>query len=210
MRRISVKICVAAALCALCLILASCSKGNKFEMSDDGMYIDKKTNISYIDAPACYEPIAMGEEIYGELGAAEFYEIQGADPTRWICEKTGSVFYARDVGLPTLDKMELSYMDMYSADSKFTTVDDAEVIAAIVDAYANGESVTRPVVLSEADYDVNWRIKLADETLGLYYTVAYFEIDGVSYLFNRFENRCVLAGEVLADYVDAYVGDAES
>ena len=207
-----------AAVCALCVILVGCSKGNEFELNGEGKYVDKSNGVSYIDAPACYEPIAMGEEIYGHVGEAKLYQIQGADPHKWLCESYGTVFYADDVKLPTLGEMNISYCNVVLEDTVLVKISEATAIAAIVEAYENGESVTRPAVSSDS-YDINWRLKMADESVGLYYILSYIEIDedyvvenengeqinyGRKFIFNRFENRCVAAGDVMDAYAAEY------
>lgn len=206
---------VVAVLLTGALLLCGCSKGNKFEMSD-GKYVDKNSGITYNAAPACYEPIAVGEELYGTLKKAELYKIEGADPEKWLCEVNGTVFYADDVTLPTLGKMNISYAEVVLEDTVLVTITDSEVIASIVAAYEEGNAVSRPYVASAEDYEINWRIRMADETLGIYYILSYVEINedhivegdsgeeinlGRKFIFNRFEdNRCVVAGDVMDKY----------
>ena len=73
---------ITVALAAL-LLLSSCGRGNKF-VADGVTFVDKKTNITYNFAPFCYEPIIMGEEVYGSDGDLYFYEIMGQDPKQWL------------------------------------------------------------------------------------------------------------------------------
>lgn len=197
---------IAAFLCALALLLCSCSGANKFEMKD-GSYVDKTSGISYIDALACYEPIKIGDTLYGRLGDVELYEIEGAEPKSWLCEKTGTVFYAEGVKLPTLDEMNISYAELYTDAESVERITDSTLISALVAIYTEGESVERPIAASASDYEINWSLKLADEELGLYYAVSYWRIDGQTYIFNRFENKCVLAENVLEVYEARYASE---
>lgn len=200
------KKCAVAFLCALALLLCSCSGANKFEMKDGG-YLDKTSGISYVDAPACYEPIKISDTLYGRLGEVELYEIEGAEPKSWLCEKTGTVFYAEDVKLPTLDEMNISYVELYTDAESVERITDGTLTSALVALYTEGESVERPLAASASDYEINWSLKLADEELGLYYAVSYWRVDGQTYIFNRFENKCVLAENVLEDYEARYASE---
>lgn len=198
-----------ATACAVLLtaatLLCSCARANKFQMSDDGKYVDKKSGVSYIDAPYCYEPITAGEKAYGKLGEANFYEIVGADPTKWLTS-SGVVFYADGEELPTLGEMDISYASVELDGSLTFSISDGAVLRSLVGIYENSEAVDRPSpALPTSDYVINWRIKLADESLGIYYVLSYFEMsDGRKLLFNRFEGRCVDAGNVLERYVSEY------
>lgn len=211
------KICYIATVVILvaAMLFCGCSKGNKFEMSG-GQYVDKDSGIIYNAAPACYEPIAVGEELYGTLKKAELYKIEGADPEKWLCEVNGTVFYSNDITLPTLGQLNISYAEVVLEDTVLVKITDSAVISGIVNAYENGSDVGRPYVASAEDYEINWRIRMADETLGIYYILSYVEINedhiiegdngedvnlGRKFIFNRFEdNRCVVAGDVMDKY----------
>lgn len=197
------------AACAILLtaatLLCGCSRANKFQVSDDGKYVDKKSGVSYIDAPYCYEPISAGEKAYGRLGEADFYEIVGADPTKWLTS-SGVVFYAEDEKLPTLSEMDISYASVELDGTLTFSITDSAVLSSLIGIYENSEAVDRPSpALPTSEYVINWRIKFADESLGIYYVLSYFEMsDGRRLLFNRFEERCVNAGNVLERYVAEY------
>ena len=207
---------VALLLC-VCALLCSCGKGNKFVMKD-GMYVDKKTNVAYHDAPSCYEPLAISDEKYGMCGEVELFKIVGADPTKWLCEATGTVFYADGVTLPALNEMNTSYATLFYETETLAKITDASLIAAIAKAYVEGETLDKPS-WSTSIYDVNWRIKFADETIGICYILAYFELNedyigidetgteinyGRRFLYNRFEDKMVVVDDMLAPYVEAY------
>ena len=200
---------------------------------EGGAYVDHRANIKYIAAPSCYEPIEMSEEIYGEMDKVKFFTIVGADPAKWLCEELGNVFYAEGVTLPTLSEMSIGSADVFDAQKSitnsageelpFTTIDDADTLTAIIEAYANGENVPRPV-WTEKSFDVNWRIKLDDEGLGIRYVLTYLvlkdnyveitnggeQIDhGTRFLYNRFENKLIPVGDLLDEYVSEFGGIIE-
>ncbi len=197
--------------CALSL-LASCTKGNKFDMNDDGNFVDKKTNIVYTAAPACYEPIAMGEEVYGTLKGENadvlMYEIVGAASDKMLCESTGTVFYAEGFTLPTLNKMNISACEIEIGIDSFRDV-FSEDTETLIRTYTEGESFERPMASASLIVQ-SVRVRFEDSDLGLYYYLSYMELsedyvfDGVNYgkyfLFNRFENRCVSADGLLDGY----------
>ena len=188
-----------ALLCALSLILGSCSK--KF-VSDGPDYRDRKTKVTYEYAPFCYEAIEVSEEEYAKSGYDVFYEIVGQDPLEWICESSGTVFYSKKITLPTLDKMDISYIEICSEASSITvkaTITDADNIASIINSYTS----EAPLSYSADVADKSYKIRFADTSLGLYYSVSFFAYsDGSAYLYNRSENRFVKAPAELISYVN--------
>ncbi len=206
----------AAILLVLAMLLCGCSKGNKFEASG-GKYIDKKSGVVYNAAPACYEPITVGEELYGTLGKVELFKIEGAAPERLLCEANGTVFYSDDTELPSLGKMNIAYAEVMLEDTVLVKITDSDIISSIAAVYEGGEDVGRPYVATAEEYLINWRIRFADEELGIYYILSYVEVAeahiaegddgseinaGTKFIFNRFEgNRCVAAGDVMDKYV---------
>ena len=206
-------------ICALSAVLSSCSKGNKFEI-DGNKYVDKKTNISYIDAPASYSPIGIEDKVYGTFKELSLYAITGADPQKWLCEKQGTVFYADGVSLPTLVQMNVSAVDIMLEDVSLVTVTDKAQISLFSAAYASASanSYAKPL-WSDDSIEINWRIRFKDESIGLYYTVAYIELKedyviesadgseknlGKKFFFNRYEGVFAPAGDVLDSYVEEY------
>ena len=219
MKKIRCILATAAILLTVAVIFGACSKGNKFEMSG-GKYVDKTSGITYYAAPACYEPISISDELYGTLEKVELYKMGEADPEKWLCEANGSVFYSSDMELPTLGGLDISYAEIVLEDTVLVKITDMSVINAIVTVYEDSEDVGRPYVATAEDYKINWRIRMADETRGIYYILSYVEIGdsyiveneqgkqtdlGKKFIFNRFENnRCVVAGDVLEKYVAEY------
>ena len=190
---------IVALLCALSLLLGSCSK--KF-VSDGPDYKDRKTKVTYEYAPFCYEAIEVSEEEYAKSGYDVFYEIVGQDPLEWLCESSGTVFYSKKITLPTLDKMDISYIEICSEASSVTvkaTITDADNIAAIISSYTSEE----PLSYSADVADKSYKIRFADTSLGLYYSVSFFAYnDGSAYLYNRSEDKFVKAPVELISYVN--------
>lgn len=220
-RQVLAAFAATAMLASVCL--TSCSdKKNDFSF-DSGIYTDVRSDAKYYSAPGCYEPIATDPEVYGVINETKFHKIVGLDPEKWLCEPLGNVFYATDVTLPTLDKMDIARTEIVLEDEVLYTVTPDEA-QALIDAYAQGERLTRPVWTAES-FDVNWRVRFVDETLGLYYVVAYLEFKedyiekrddgteinhGKRFLYNRFEGVFVAVDGVLEEYVELWgVPDGE-
>lgn len=205
-------------LCVACLLLTalcSCAKGNKFE-ADGGVYKDKKTDVSYEAAPACYEPMAMGEEIYGQSDSVTFYEIEGQNPLEWICEEGGTVFYSDTLELPSLEEMKISYINICVETNTTVTrgkVQSAEDISDIVSAYVSADSIYYRGDTPALTY----KIRFADSSIGVFYSVVFVRYAedytlkaedgtllnyGKDFLYNRFEDKFVKAPEALVKYVN--------
>ena len=164
------------------LLLSSCSK----KLVPDGPdYKDRKTKVTYEYAPFCYEAIEIAEEEYAKSGYDVFYEIVGQDPLEWLCESSGTVFYSKKLTLPTLDKMNISYIDICTETSSVTvktTITNADDIAAIINSYTSEVSLSYSADVADTSY----KIRFADTSLGLYYSVSFFAYsDGSAYLYNR-------------------------
>lgn len=203
----------------LILCMAGCSGKNKLKMNSDGNYVDKKTNVAYAIAPASYEPIVTESEAYGKIGDSDVYGIVGIDTSRLLCTGDGTVFYAEDTALPTLDGMKISYVSLVSSEElTLVNIADADTLSALVNVYCTGNEIRKPLY-SEDSLAVNWRLKFADEEWGLFYALNYIELKedytvsgsdgttvnyGKAFIFNRFENKCVAVGDLLASYVAEY------
>lgn len=204
-------------------VLAGCSKRGKFESGDNGIYRDKKTSVSYKDAPACYEAYERSDELYGSGKGVSFYTIVGLDPLEWLCEESGTVFYSENTKLPTLSEMDISSVGIYWETSeilKLADVTDENMIAGLKGSYVSGISLT---YLPDTP-TINWKIKFCDTSLGLCYTVTYLEYAedyivtgedgeqincGRKFFRNRYEGKFVPAGDWLDSYVREFNGITE-
>ncbi|MBE6597445.1 MAG: hypothetical protein E7641_07225 [Ruminococcaceae bacterium] len=199
-------IALTALICAAGILLCSCGKGNKFSFNKNGL-VDKKTDVTYIDAPDCYSPIAVSEEVYGHLDDYRFYEIIGISPSRFVAEADGTVFYASNISLPDIDELQVSYMDICTETTTLKvnkTVEAGEDIKAIIGGYLSEENIYYPNLTPETMYE----IRFADTSLGLYYTLTFIRYasdygeQGRDFLYNRSANRFVKAPDVLVRYID--------
>lgn len=195
-----------ALLCTVATLVCSCAKGNKF-VSEGADFKDKKTKVSYAYAPACYEPIERGEEIYGQTKTVTFYEIKGQDPLKLICEENGTVFYAENNPLPTLDKMNISYIDICTETSSVSVkkkIEASEDISSVIENYTLAENLYYGATPPALTY----KIRFADTTLGIYYSVVFIRYSenyldcGKDFIYNRFEGKFSPAPETLVNYIN--------
>lgn len=204
----------------LAVLLSACANTQDGFTDKGDKIVDNNTKITYLPALGCYEPISPTNEIYGTMGASVLYRMQGIDPQKWICDNTGCVLYAEGETLPTLQSMNISHADVIENDTVVYSVEDGTEISRIIKAYESGEKIRRPMV-TESALSINWRIKFADETIGVYYVLAYIELKddyialqddgteknyGSKFIFNRFDGTCVPAGDTLDVYVSRYLG----
>lgn len=201
----------ALSLALACLTLAgslvSCSRLHKMVYDKENYtYTDQKTGIVYTDAPACYEPVAIGMEYakwkYDRNSGVIFYEIGGMDPAKWLCEEGKTVFCAEGETIPTLTEMAPEKVHLCIEEAVtmvLTTITDTEDINALIDVWQNGEEVT----YTGLEPDINLRVKFESQIYpGLYYSLIYLEYsDGSKVLYDRYAGRCVNAGDALLEYV---------
>lgn len=196
-----------AALVLLTSAMTACSRLHKVSFDkDENLYTDGRTGIRYTDAPGCYEPIAIGKEYakwsYNRKSGVTFYEVGGMDPAKWLCEEGKTVFYAEGEKLPTLTEMAPDKVHLCIEEAStmvLTTVTDAEDIAALIDAWLNGEEIA----YTGMEPSVNLRVKFESQTYpGIYYSLIYLEYgNGTKVLYDRSSARCVVVGDVLLEYV---------
>lgn len=192
-------------LLACLLALASCANSIEYDKSTN-VYADKKTGVSYTDAPSCYEPREIGKKYAAwrnEYATVDFYTVEGADPLLWLTEEGGTVFYDRDhVTLPELDEMECSEVLVCVEGTVLYAVADitaAEHISSLVALWETGESIDYPAT----EPTRNYKLKFVSEKYPfLYYNLVYVEYSDGAYLYCRDTGRCVPAGEIIADYLD--------
>ena len=203
---------------SLLITLASCTKGNAFVVRE-GNFVDKETGIEYISTSWEYEPISVSDEIYGEyseLNDLLFYVMDGVDPQKYICDNMETVYYAKGLTMPSLNEMEIDYVNVYNQyDELVVHINDMEFIAKLVDAFVNGYNSYSSIYLTnEVDIKTNQRIKFADSDEGFYYVLAYVEYAEPFYytdkngrecqsdkvLFNRYTQTYVVVDEFINDY----------
>ena len=201
--------------CTFSMLLCSCAKGNKFSYQGVS-FKDKKTHVTYNYAPACYEPIAQDEKIYGHWDNTRFYALEGKDPLSWLCEENGTVFYADGTELPTLGEMQISYIDLCVETNSTITrgkITSDEDISSIIEHYISAKSISYRGLTPEKTY----KIRFADTELGIYYSLTYIRytedyvvlnddstesVYGKDFLYNRFEDKFIVAPEALVGYIN--------
>lgn len=200
-------LCIVLALLCVCSLLTSCGKLHKIKADGNGGYIDKKTGITYYDAPACFEPFSYTEE-YAKYGDSTLCRIADLDPENWLCNPdTDAVYYSSDITLPSFEEMtikeiKLCYRDVYTF--QFAVITDADEIAKVKDVYQNGEIGAGFATTPDKVIAV---MILFEECPNIYYTLAYgCNSDGEAYLSNRSERKIVVANGLF----DKYIYDSDS
>ena len=200
------RIIAAAATVALMLILASCSSSDLVKLKyDNGNLIDEKNNITYINAPMCFEPIATEAEPCAETDSGlQLYGIMGLDTSLWLSEKfegIGSVYYAEgEIELPTLSEFGADGI-MICIEETITTglgaISDPDDIDSIIEAFETGERTT---IIPEGEV---YKLKFSSsEYEGIYYNLVYIEADGGNnYIYDRSSKICADVGDVLLKYL---------
>lgn len=195
-------LCIVLAMLCICSLLTSCSKLHKVKADGNGGYIDKKTGVTYYDAPACFEPFSYTEE-YAKYGDSTLCCIADLDPEKWLCNPdTDAVYYSSDITLPSFEEMtikeiKLCYRDVYTF--QFAVITDADEIAKVKDVYENGEIGAGFATTPDKVIAV---MILFEECPNIYYTLAYgCNSDGEAYLSNRSERKIVVANGLFDKYI---------
>ena len=183
--------------------LSSCKV--TLQSGDNGLY-DKKNDISYSHASTVYEAIALVKE-YGELTVTDsesykLYTIPGMDPTEMLATEDCNIVYASDYEMPTLMEMMPTILRICTDSHEVKRMEDAVVVASLVNDYTEGESIAYPGTTPLCSYKARFE---SVNYPGFFYTLTYveyadeLEIDGKSYgkyfLYNAFDQRFVPVGD---------------
>lgn len=200
-------------------LLCGCSKGPTIVDSSQGC-VDKDSGITYVHAPMCYEPVALGEQ-YGSLKVGDkityaLHEIDGMDRARWLSTEVGDVLYAEGTHLPTLTEMKPVRLRICMDGATVVEVlcmDDAKTVQAVAARYEEGDAVTKPSQSAPVQYTVRF---VSEEYPGLYYTLTYLEYassveeNGVDYgryfLYDRMSGRLSAVGSAIHNALNG-IGD---
>lgn len=198
------------------LTLTGCG-GPRALTPEQGQYLDRRAGVSYVMAPMCYEPQAVGEPYaYFHSGSikVELFEVEGLDPTRYLTEAysgASSMFVASDIALPDLAGFAPNVIHLCVQSKtvwEFSTVTDQAAIDAVVKAYTEGESVPYPAKTPDADLRFKFE---SPDWPGVYYNLVYVDYGTARYLYDRETRRCVEVGDLLRDYIDGKIlTDAEA
>lgn len=171
---ISLVLCLAMVLTAL--TFTSCGKSLEYK---DGYYYCPQNGVSYQVVSFEYEPVAIGKEyatLEEGLSVIKLYEIQNADPEKWLASDDGTLFCAADEKIPTMEEMEVdNILVCYEsvATISLARITDADDIAAIIDNFSNGDVVEYPIGDEQEDF---LKIKMSSAKYPwLYYSLAYVE-----------------------------------
>ncbi len=117
-----------------------------------GELIDKKNDITYIEAPVCYEPVRISKKPYAKDGDREYYQLgyldkdgneQLVDTSKMLAtsKEQGSYIYynAKAQSLPSLE--EFAANSVFICDVNYNTRDELSESEAniLVNAIINGE-----------------------------------------------------------------------
>ncbi len=210
------------ALCLLLAFLFLCACGITIhEGLGEGDAMDKSSGTVWYHASTCYEAVALekklGNLVVGEH-KLELYKLPDMDPDKWVATEDKNVLYAEGVELPTLTEMAPDELIIYldtSTEQQLKTIDKAETLKAVIDAYSQGESVLYPSKTPSATYRVRFK---SEAYSGLYYVLTYVEyssdyvVDDVNYgryfLYDRFDQKFVPVGDEIRKALG--LGDAET
>lgn len=196
-----------AALLLVCLLLAACTGDGLIRLKyEDGKFVNASKKLSYIPAPVSYEPTSVGEAYaYYERGNITMYEISGVSPTLWLTEEYAdtatTVFYSDTITLPTL--ADFGAERIYACVSEERTyveftIEDALLIASIVELTENGEAAEEPM----GDLLLSYDMKFSSPAWPMIYiNLEYEEYEDGAYLYNRNTRKYTALGDLLTEIV---------
>ena len=185
--RKTILVAIAALLCALSL--ASCKATLK--PGENGLY-DSQNKISYSHASTVYEATALVKE-YGKLAVTDkesyaLYTVPGMDPTEMLATEDFNIVYAEGYAMPTLLELAPTVLricvDGSETVREIHMMDDAVAIAALVNDFTTGKSLSYPAASPLRSYKARFE---SSQYPGFYYSLTYVEyaedveIDGKNY-----------------------------
>lgn len=194
-------------LCLVPLMLCLASCGMTLSEIGSSQAQDKESGKIWKHASTCYEAVSLGDKV-GQLKVTskESYElckIENMDPENWLATEEKYVLYTDQVALPTLEEMTPDSLLIFADSGRVIhTMQDAEKIASLVDAWTNTPSITYPSKAVVRTYRVKFESPVYE---GLYYTLTYVEYSsdytiedqnyGKYFLYNAFDQIFVPVGD---------------
>lgn len=194
--------------CVLALLmLTGCSANLVNFKYENKQLVNKRLKLYYNAAPTNYEPVSVGEA-YGYYGDMDMtlYQIAGLDPKEWLTQEyAGSattIFYSDGITLPTLEEMKPNKIHVCTGDSityGLGTIDDPDVVDAVVERFVHGTPTEWPMLDSIETYEFKFASPIYTH---LYYNLTYYEYAEGIFLYDRNTKRCVELGDMLEDWIE--------
>ena len=171
---------------ALVTLLCACSKVPTMKIKD-GVYVNKKTKISYTHASTCYRANEYVDQAVAKIEPKNgqeiiLYAIAGMDGDKWLCDEDFLIYCAVGEKLPELWEMSINQVFINKTVNASYTVQqigDEQKIASLINIYKNGPSFDYADI---AHADVNLKpnptrydIVFADTRLSYYLDYLQFE-----------------------------------
>jgi len=199
-------------LCALTAVLtllaaASCARKLKINPSTTKIR-DQKSGIEYGFVSSNYLPRAVSEEKYAVFVQnkvkVNYFTIEGLSPDEWLYSELGELIYSGETGsLPDISGFNPdSVIVAYNTDLNFTLaeISTLEETEKIVDRFVNGE----PSHPTYYDHDTYKLLFSSPDYPYLYYQLWLVVTSDGTYIFDRFTQKYVEAGDLFSDVVPAY------
>ena len=175
MKKIIALILFATSLLTL-FTFVSCGKSLEYK---DGYYYCAQNGVSYQMLSFEYEPVAIGKEyatLEEGLSVIKLYEIQGAEPEKWLASDDGTLFCAADENIPTMDELEVdNILVCYEsvATISIARITNPSDIATVLENFNSGDAVEYPIGDEQENF---YKIKMSSAKYPwLYYSLAYVE-----------------------------------
>ena len=175
------------------LMLAGCAA--RFELTESG-YTDTQTDLHYLALPSAFEATKGGSEVgtyedetYGRV--VTFRVIPDADPTLFLTDADGFVYYAGDT-VPDASLWQIKFIAVCEEDAisvEKSRLTDPTLIAQIRACWFEGGAGELPM----EDVTNSRRLKLSSaEFPGIYYCFNFYVYEsGVGYFYDAETRRAV-------------------
>ena len=163
-------------------LLAACSKPTLLE-EQNGVYFNKKTDVSYRPAPICYEAVAiLKSEAVARLSRGKgedgyLYAMQGVRTDQYVATAYNNVFYADGITLPTLREMAPT-SGLFTKTNVLTAalvqIDEADVLAKMIAAYEGKGFSEDILIVDSAKRIYDFGFKFVSEKYAMFYYALEF------------------------------------
>lgn len=206
-------LCLLALLLACAALFSACGKKTYTLTYVDDMFENAKKELAFTEAPVCYRAASAlkGETIAIISGFRtndiSLYAIEGMDADEFLTDDQFTLYYEKNVKLPTLTEMNTSHISLSELGNdvpmEIDRLEDAAMIGELVTMISSGTSypAQKLAAYSPKRFEI---LFFSQDYEGIIYVLEYWKYDGKTTFLNDGQEIDVGKGVVYDRATDCF------